>query len=113
MVKKIVLAFGAIGIVIPVLPTTPFCIIAGICFSASSERLYNWLFNSKVLGEFLRHYRDKTGVPLSYKIYSICFLWATLCTSIYFVQNQTVDIILVVVGLAITIHLAMIRTKKK
>lgn len=121
MIKKTILivlgclflTLGGVGVFIPVLPTTPFCILAGVCFSASSEKMYNWLLNSKVFGVFLKNYRDKTGIPMKYKIVSIAFLWTSLGISIFLVDNGIVDWILVAVGVVVTAHLLLIKTQKK
>lgn len=121
MIKKTILivlgslclVLGAIGVFIPVLPTTPFCIVAGVCFSASSEKLYNWLLNSKLFGVFLKNYRDKTGIPMKYKLFSIAFLWTSLGISIFLVDNGIVDWILVGVGVLVSAHLLLIKTQKK
>jgi len=49
----ICVGLGAIGIVLPILPTTPFLLAAAACFCKSSTRLYNWLINNKWFGEYI------------------------------------------------------------
>ena len=49
---------GAIGIVIPLLPTTPFLLLAAVCFVRSSDRLHRWLTTNRVFGSYLRNYRE-------------------------------------------------------
>ena len=48
---------GIVGIIFPILPTTPFLLLAAACFAISSERLYNWLLNNKILGLYIRNYK--------------------------------------------------------
>lgn len=48
------LFLGAIGIVLPILPTTPFLLAAAACFCKSSSRMYNWLLNNRWFGEYIK-----------------------------------------------------------
>ncbi|MDP6359718.1 MAG: YbaN family protein [Planctomycetota bacterium] len=50
--------FGFIGIFVPLLPTTPFLLLAAACYFKSSEKFYSWLINHKWLGPYLRNYRE-------------------------------------------------------
>ncbi|MDR3074864.1 MAG: YbaN family protein [Candidatus Methanoplasma sp.] len=58
----IALAVGGIGIFLPILPTTPLVLLAAACFGASSPRLYAKLENTRYFGEYLRNYREGTGI---------------------------------------------------
>lgn len=107
------LTLGIIGIAIPILPTTPFIILAAACFSASSPKIYNKLINNKFFGEYIRHYREKTGVRASVKVYTLLFLYATLIVSGILINNLISTIIFSVVGVLVTIHIIMIKTRKK
>ncbi|NLO20223.1 MAG: DUF454 domain-containing protein, partial [Ignavibacteria bacterium] len=57
------LILGLIGIVIPILPTTPFLLLSAACFFKSSDKLYNKLISSKYLGSYIKNYREKKSVP--------------------------------------------------
>lgn len=109
----ICLAFGAAGIVLPVLPTTPFVIAAALCFSAGSPHLAAWLEQNRYFGPYIDHYRNKTGVPLRQKIGGILFLWVMLGVSMVIVQKPFVIVILCVVGVLVTLHLVLLKTRKK
>ena len=50
------LILGVIGIFLPLLPTTPFVLLAAYCFSKSSEKLHQWLLNHKYLGKIIREW---------------------------------------------------------
>ena len=52
------LILGIIGIILPILPTTPFLLLAAGCYARSSERFYNWLLNNRILGSYIRNYRE-------------------------------------------------------
>lgn len=65
------LAIGAIGVVLPLLPTTPFVLLAAGCFSRSSPRLHSWLMNSDTFGPILRDWEQRRCICLKVKLYSI------------------------------------------
>ena len=78
-------ALGVIGIFLPVLPTTPFLLLAAACFARSSERFYLWLIQHPRLGPWIRDYLDGRGIPLKGKLYSIALMWASIGLSCYLV----------------------------
>ena len=47
---------GVIGILLPILPTTPFILLSGYLFSKSSTKFHNWLINHKYLGKYIKNY---------------------------------------------------------
>ena len=75
---------GVAGIVLPVLPATPFFLLAAACFARASERFYNWLLNHPAIGPTLREWRHHRSIPRRTKIYAIVLMAATLAVSITF-----------------------------
>ena len=67
-------AIGAVGVVLPVLPTTPFMLLALWAFSQSSERFYQWLLNHKLFGPPLQLWQQHRVIPLAAKIMSVSFM---------------------------------------
>jgi len=57
------LVLGVVGVFVPVLPTTPFLLLAAACYLHSSRRLHDWLIHSRLLGPYLRHYTMVRGFP--------------------------------------------------
>jgi hypothetical protein len=109
----IFLGFGVIGIFLPILPTTPFLLLAAACYARSSQRFYNWLMNNKWFGNYIKNYHEGRGVPLKFKIFTISLLWITILTSIYFViDNFWIEIILIIIAIGVTIHIVTIKTYK-
>lgn len=105
---------GLIGIFLPVLPTTPFLLLAAWCYARSSERFYNWLITNKWFGNYIKNYQEGKGIPLKIKIFAILFLWITILISVYFfVTNVYVRIILIVIASVVTVHILTIRTSYK
>ena len=74
---------GVIGIFVPGWPTTIFLIIASYFYIRSSEKLYNWLINNKILGIYLKNYYSGKGMPLKAKIFSILMMWSLGLLSIF------------------------------
>jgi len=107
----ILLGLGAVGTAIPVLPTTPFVLAAAACFSISSEIMNTWLRHSRIFGPFIENYRTKQGISKWHKVGSIIFLWAGLIISMCITQKKWLYIMLIIVGVCVTIHLLLIKTK--
>ena len=121
-IKKIILVLigmlslllGIVGIVIPLLPTTPFLLLSTACFIRSSERLYLWLINHKWFGEYIRNYREHKAIPLSTKIISISILWLSMLYSIIFIVDSIyLHLLLVVIAIIVSVHILHFKTLKR
>jgi len=107
----IFLGFGIIGIFLPILPTTPFLLLAAACYARSSKRFYNWLMNNKWFGNYIKNYREGRGVPLKVKVFITSLLWITILASVFFIiSNFLVEIILIIIAIGVTIHILTIKT---
>ncbi len=107
-------ALGVIGIFFPVLPTTPFLLLAAFCYARSSRRFYDWLLNNRWFGAYIRNYREGRGIPLTEKILAISSLWLTIGFSILFVVRvMWVKLLLLAIAVGVTIHLVCIKTLHK
>jgi uncharacterized membrane protein YbaN (DUF454 family) len=108
------LSIGIIGIFIPILPTTPFLLIAAACYARGSKKFYNWLINNKWFGEYIKNYREGRGISLTIKIVTITILWITITFSAFiFVSYFLIQIILIIIAILVTIHILTIKTMKK
>ena len=81
------LAIGIVGIVVPLLPTTPLLLLSAACYVRGSTKLYNWLLDSKHLGTYIRNYREKRAIPLRTKFGALCLLWVSIGYSALFVVS--------------------------
>ncbi|MFC1912743.1 YbaN family protein [Chloroflexota bacterium] len=109
----ILTGIGIIGIFVPILPTTPFLLLAAACYLRSSRRFYNWLLGNRFFGIYVKNYLEGKGMPLKLKISVIALLWITVGLLIGFlVEHLAVKIILVVIHIAVTIHIILIKTAK-
>ncbi|HEC37211.1 hypothetical protein LCGC14_1574120 [marine sediment metagenome] len=114
VVGLISLILGSIGIVLPVLPTTPFLLLSAACFAKSSKKFYNWLMNNRVLGTFIKNYKEGKGMPIKTKIFTLSTLWITiLITIFFFVKILWVQIILWIIVIAVSTHIILIRPKNR
>ncbi|TAE27626.1 MAG: ferrochelatase [Candidatus Kapaibacterium sp.] len=110
LLGSIFVALGVLGIFLPILPTTPFLLLASACYVRSSERLYVWLMTNKYLGEYLRNIKDKRAMPRRAKISSLILLWCTIALSIWRVQTLWVEIMLVCVAFGVSAIILSLRT---
>jgi hypothetical protein len=102
---------GVLGMFLPVLPTTPFLLLAAACYARSSDRFYYWLLTNRWFGEYIRNYLTGRGIPLRQKAFTILMLWLTIGSTILFINMQWwVKAILFVIAAGVTIHIAMIKT---
>lgn len=106
------LVLGLIGIVLPILPTTPFLLLSAACYVRSSEKAYNWLLNNRVFGQYIRDYRDGKGLPVKIRVITITLLWITIIISLFFITIFWVQILLLIIAIAVSLHVAMIKPKK-
>ena len=110
----IFLGIGITGIFLPILPTTPFLLLTAFFYARSSEKFYNWLLNNKILGTYIRYYIDGKGVPLKVKMLTITLLWiAVSLTAVFAVDELVVKIIISLVALGVSVHIALIKGNKR
>jgi uncharacterized protein len=105
------LGFGALGVVLPVLPTTPFVLVAAACFAKSSPKFYNALVTNRVFGPYINNYRNGTSISKKLKIGTIVFLWATLVVSAVLVHKPLIYGVLAAVGIAVTWHVLSLKPR--
>ncbi|MFY9178589.1 MAG: YbaN family protein [Venatoribacter sp.] len=99
---------GVLGIFLPVLPTTPFLLLAAACFVRTSPRFYNWLVNHPKLGKFIIYYLAGKGIPLKAKVYAIVLIWLSVLLSAFvLLDSPIVRIILPLVGVAVSLYLLL------
>jgi uncharacterized protein len=113
VVGTIFLGLGAIGIVLPVLPTTPFLLLAAACYMRGSERMHRWLLNNRWFGSYIRNYREGKGISAKGKIFSISTLWIAICLSAFLIEMAYVQILLFIIAIAVSMHLIMVPTFKE
>lgn len=109
-------ALALIGIVLPLLPTTPFLLLAAACFARSSPRLDDWLHHNRLFGPYLRAYRAGHGIPMPAKVSIIALLWISIAFSaILAVPDRlwALRLVLVMTGLLVSIHVLRVKTYRR
>lgn len=113
VIGTIALGLGILGIFLPVLPTTPFLLLAALCYMRGSRRLYEALLRNRFFGSYIRNYLEGRGMSRKMKIWTLSFLWVTIiCTALLATDNLLIRIILAVVLIGVTIHILLIKTYK-
>ena len=101
---------GTAGIFLPLLPTTPFLLLAAYLFARSSERWHAWLLSHKHLGPYIHAFRNKTGLTVTQKVRIGLSFTVLMSVSIYFSPMATIRILLVCVWLFWTVQLLRMKT---
>ncbi|MFC4025397.1 YbaN family protein [Oceanobacillus longus] len=114
IIGSISLVLGIVGIILPLLPTTPLLLLAAACYIRSSERLYNWLITNKYFGSYILNYREGKGIPLKAKVVGVSLLWISLLYTIIFViPLVVVKIVLFLTGSYFTWFILKQKTLRK
>ena len=97
-------AIGVAGLLLPILPGTPFFLLAAACFARASVRFYNWLLNHRVVGPTVREWNLHHSIPYRTKLWAIALMSGTLAISIiFFVEDRLVQTLLAVLGALVAI----------
>lgn len=105
------LGLGIVGIVFPLLPTTPFLLLSAACYFRSSNRAYEYLLNHKVFGKYIDDYRNKGGIALKIKIYALTLLWLSISSCIIFSQMPSfAKVLIFLIASVVTYHIASRKT---
>lgn len=108
------LVIGAIGIVVPILPTTPFWLLTCWFYVHSSEALYNRVMHNRYFGSYVRGFMVDKVIPLRSKIISISIMWiSTLLTSLLLMGYLWVKILLALISAVVTWHILSYPTKRQ
>jgi uncharacterized membrane protein YbaN (DUF454 family) len=103
-------ALGVVGIFLPVLPTTPFMLLAAACFVRSSERFYVWLVEHPRLGPWFRDYLEGNGIPLKGKAYTILTMWVSIGISCWLVPLVWARIAMLLSAALVTLYIVKQKT---
>jgi hypothetical protein len=100
------LVLGVIGILLPVLPTTPFILLSAACYARGSRRFYIWLMENRWFGPLVRAFRDERRIPKKAKWAATIAIVATMGLSIaYIIPLLAVKILMAAIGLAVIIYI--------
>ena len=105
------LILGVIGVLIPILPTTPFLLLSAACFYKSSKRMHSWMFNNRWFGDYIRNYSEGKGISLMAKLFTHSLLWVLILYATFIVVNNLIiQVVLLSIAIEVTIHLIKLPT---
>jgi uncharacterized membrane protein YbaN (DUF454 family) len=110
VVGCIAVALAILGIFLPLLPTTPFLLLASACFLRGSQRMHRWLLGNPLFGEYIRNFEEKRGIPWKAKATILLLMWGSLSWSIFLVHSAPIRIALLAIGGGVTVYLLRMKT---
>lgn len=102
------LVTGLVGIVVPVLPTTPFILLAAACFAKSSRRFHDWLLNHRVTGPIIHDWSRYHSVPPGVKGWAYLMMTLSFGISILVVDAGWLKTMLAITALVLFLYLRRI-----
>ncbi|NUM35442.1 MAG: YbaN family protein [Candidatus Brocadiae bacterium] len=110
LVGSICVALGVIGMFLPLLPTTPFLLLASVCYTKSSKKFSDWLLTNRLCGQYIKNYKEGKGMILRQKILTLTLLWLSISYSCFFaISRLFVKFILFTIAILVTIHILTIK----
>jgi len=105
------LTLGVIGVFLPLVPTTPFLLLAAFLYSRSSERFYRWLIGHRWLGGYICRYREGRSMTRANKAVTLVMLWLAIGLSIALVlPHLWARLLLGAVALGVTVHILRLKS---
>lgn len=105
---------GIVGLVLPVLPTTPFMLLAAYCFARASPRLHRRLLRSKTFGPMIREWQQHRAIPWRTKMTAIALMAATMTVSIvFFVRSPALKAALAMLGVVLAFWLYRVPSRDR
>ena len=114
VVGSVCVAVGVLGIFLPVLPTTPFLLLAAACFARASERFYVWLLRNPTFGPTIREWRRHRSIPYRTKVVALALMTITIGLSIVLLARYPlVQLALAAVGVGVGAWLYRIPSRNR
>jgi len=104
VVGCVCLALGAVGVALPILPTTPFLLVTAYCFARSSERLENWFKGTKLYKNHLESFVEKKGMKISTKVTILTSVTLLMGIGFYFMARKGIWIPCIILGVVWICH---------
>ena len=86
---------GAVGVILPVLPTTPFLLLSSYCFARGSERFNEWFLNTKIYKKYLESFVTERSMTLKQKVYVLAFADCMMAFPLILLDNLHIKIFLI------------------
>jgi len=103
VVGTLFVGLGVVDVFLPVLPTTPFLLLAAVCYARSSQRFYDGLLTNRWCGAYIRNDRTGRGIPVKQKATSVILLWLTIgCAALFAVSVWWARVVLFGIAVGVT-----------
>lgn len=110
IIGSIAVVLAILGVFLPLLPTTPFLLLASACYMRGSQRLHRWLQTNPMFGEYLRNIEEKKGMPRKAKIMTLLLLWLSMGYSVATVGPLMLKGLLIGIGIGVTVLILRMKT---
>jgi len=108
----IALGLGIAGVFLPLLPTTPFILLAAACYARASVRFYNALLNHRTFGPLVREWRRHRSIPYRTKLYAIALMSLTMgISTFFFVPNGYAQAAVAAFGIGLAVWMYRIPSR--
>ena len=105
VVGTLAVLLAVLGLFLPLLPTTPFLLLASACFARGSTRLHGWLLRNRVFGRYLSDWEQGKGIPLRAKVVAMALMWPSLAYAATRVNHMALQALLMAIGIGVSIYL--------
>lgn len=99
------LGLGIVGIFLPIMPTTPFILLAAACFARSSTRFYNWITSHPRYGKMVADYLAGRGLPRKTKLLAISLLWLSIIFACFLVDFAWARVAMLLTAIAVSVYI--------
>ena len=111
IIGTISLIFAFIGIVLPIIPTTPFALLSAACYYNGSKRLQSWLSHNEMFGPIIRDYEEHGGMRKATKIKALTIMWvAVLASALLILDTLMMRALVVLIAVIGTVSMLRIKT---
>jgi len=101
---------GVLGIFLPVLPTTPFILLAAACFARSSDSFYRWITSHPRFGPMIADYLAGKGLPIKAKRMAVALLWISIIGGCFWVDFVWAKVAMLLTAVAVTTYIVRLPT---
>lgn len=100
--------------ILPILPATPFLLLAAWFFARSSPRLQRWLHENRLFGRYLRDWAEGRGLPWTWKAGTVALIWGSVAFSATFIARATwLRALLAAIALGVTWYIVRLPTRRR
>lgn len=110
IVGGLAVVLAVLGIFLPLLPTTPFLLLASACFARGSERLHRWLLTHGVFGEYLGNFEEGRGLPARAKVLALTMMCSSLAYAAWRYEQLWLRLLLLAIGTGVSLYLLRLPT---